>query len=71
MVKILDSLSMAASPEVLAAGRGAELDSFVHELALKVYPLVKYCDDQFTAEDVEKFELAVTQKLATLEPPPA
>ena len=56
---------------MLAAGRGAELDSFVHELALKVYPLVKYCDDQFTAEDLEKFELAVTQKLATLEPPPA
>ena len=31
-----------------------------------VYPLVKFCDDLFTAAERSRIELAATQKLATL-----
>jgi len=51
---------------MLADGREAELRVHASELALKIYPLVKFCDDQFTAAERERVELAATQKLATL-----
>jgi diguanylate cyclase (GGDEF)-like protein len=61
---------MAPSTEeaiaMLADGREAELRVHASELALKIYPLVKFCDDQFTAAERERIELAATQKLATL-----
>ena len=68
-------VAMQAVPSIedalilLAAGRGAELRAFAPELALKIYPLVKFCDDQFTVAERAKIEMAVTQKLATLEAP--
>jgi hypothetical protein len=51
---------------MLADGRGADLLAHAAELALKVYPLVKFCDDQFTAVERIRLELAATQKLTTL-----
>jgi len=51
---------------MLAAGREAELRAHAAELALKIFPLVKFCDDQFSAAERERIELAATQKLAVL-----
>ncbi len=51
---------------MLAEGREAELRAHASELALKIYPLVKFCDDQFTAAERARIELAATQKLTTL-----
>jgi diguanylate cyclase (GGDEF)-like protein len=51
---------------LLAAGRGDELRPFAAELALKIFPLVKYCDEQFSAAERERVELVATQRLATL-----
>ncbi len=53
---------------LLAAGRGAELHAFASELALRIYPLVKFCDDQFSVAERSRIEMAATQKLATLKP---
>jgi hypothetical protein len=33
---------------------------------VKIFPLVKFCDDQFTAAERARIELAATQKLSTL-----
>ncbi|MBL8385096.1 MAG: response regulator [Burkholderiales bacterium] len=51
---------------LLAAGQGGELRAHVAELALRIFPLVKFCDDQFTAAERERVELAITQRLSTL-----
>ena len=51
---------------LLAAGRGAELLPFAAELALRIYSLVKFCDDQFSVAERNRIEMAATQKLATL-----
>ncbi len=53
---------------LLATGRGAELQAFASELALRIYPLVKFCDDQFSVAERSRIEMAATQKLATLKP---
>jgi len=51
---------------MLAEGRDEELRAHASELALKIFPLVKFCDDQFTAAERARIELAATQKLSTL-----
>ena len=51
---------------MLADGREEELRAHASELALKIYPLVKFCDDQFTAAERARIEMAATQKLTTL-----
>ena len=60
--------SVEEALSLLAAGRGAELQAFASELALRIYPLVKFCDDQFSVADRKRLEMAATQKLATLKP---
>ena len=52
---------------LLAIGRGHELLPFAAELAIRIYPLVRYCDEQFTAAQREKIELTATQRMATLQ----
>ena len=51
---------------MLAGGRGDDLLPFVRELALRVYPLVQFCDEQFSAHDHEKLELTATQRMRAL-----
>jgi two-component system, cell cycle response regulator len=51
---------------LLAAGRGGELHAFAEELALKIYPLVKFCDERFSIAERTRIELAATQKLPTI-----
>jgi diguanylate cyclase (GGDEF)-like protein len=51
---------------LLAAGRGGELHAFAEELALKIYPLVKYCDERFSVAERARVELAATQPLPTI-----
>ena len=58
--------SVEAALALLAQGRGEELRAHASELAAMVYPLVKFCDDLFTAAERSRIELAATQKLATL-----
>lgn len=54
---------------LLAEGRGDELRPFAAELALKIFPLVKYCDEHFSAAEQERIEMAATQRLTTLKGP--
>ena len=51
---------------MLAGGRGDDLLPFVRELARRVYPLVQFCDEQFSAHDHEKLELTATQRMRAL-----
>lgn len=51
---------------MLAGGRGDDLLPFARELALRVYPLVQFCDEQFSVHDHEKLELTATQRMRAL-----
>lgn len=51
---------------LIASGRAHELKPFAEELAIRIYPLVKFCDEQFTAAERQKVELTATQRMALL-----
>lgn len=51
---------------LLAVGRGEELKAFASELAIRIYPLAKFCDEQFSVSNQPRPDIAKTQRLATL-----
>ena len=54
--------------DMLAAGRGGELRAIAGDLATRIFPLVKFCDDQFTVAERTRIETAATMRLPTLKP---
>lgn len=63
----VEAPSIEEALAMLADGRGAELRAHVSELALKIFPLVKFCDEQFSVAERSRLELAATQKLSILQ----
>lgn len=63
-VRVAPSVEEALA--LIATGRADELKPFVSELAIRIYPLAKFCDEQFTSAARPKADAVRTQKLPSV-----
>jgi diguanylate cyclase (GGDEF)-like protein len=63
-VRVAPSVEEALA--LIATGRADELKPFVSELAIRIYPLAKFCDEQFSDSGRPRPESQKTQRMSTV-----